>query len=217
MAYNAREPVRALERTADPVASRGASADRYRERNKLLRAHGYTRYSDYISGGHWRQLRAAYRASELPQACFCGEIDVQLHHLTYERICAELLSDLTPLCARCHQLVHVLEWRGEIGIDLEGLTDAERAAQGREWLAQEAKRLEAEAIERAQGERQEVLGMSFAGRLMRARRVCRMRHINLSHQFHILAQMHKNGASDEQLTRRLRVIESQAYGWDDWF
>lgn len=59
----------------------------------------------------------------------CGETErIHLHHKTYERIGEELLTDLVPLCPNCHTLVHVLERRGEMGLDFEGFDSPERAA-----------------------------------------------------------------------------------------
>lgn len=99
---------------------------RRRQRAKRLRELGYQDYDDYLRSPHWRAIKARYRASELPQVCMCGETEVHLHHKTYERIGAENLTDLTPLCATCHTLIHVLERRGEIGLDLAGFESAQR-------------------------------------------------------------------------------------------
>jgi hypothetical protein len=57
----------------------------------------------------------------------CGADVVQLHHKTYDRIGAEDLTDLTPLCARCHALIHVLERRGDITLSFDGFESIERA------------------------------------------------------------------------------------------
>lgn len=68
----------------------------------------------------------------------CGETErLQLHHMTYERVGAEELSDLMWLCKTCHAMVHVLEERGEIGLDLAGLVSEQRAAR---HAADQAKR-----------------------------------------------------------------------------
>lgn len=93
---------------------------------------GYQGYADYIGSPHWVKVKAAYRGSELPQDCaICGCEEVDLHHLTYERVGAEELSDLSPLCRTCHDLIHVLEARGDVGLDFKGLVNEERAAQQR--------------------------------------------------------------------------------------
>jgi hypothetical protein len=112
----------------------------YGARNSKLRRLGYPSYVAYLNSPHWKRMRQRYRASDLPQVCVCGEEEVHLHHTTYERVGDEDLGDLTPLCARCHNLVHVLERRGEIGIDLDGLTSEERAVAYRAQLADAAKR-----------------------------------------------------------------------------
>lgn len=191
-------------------------AERRRERAVLLGQLGFSTYGEYLRSPHWVHLRRAYRNSDMPQDCVCGETDVHLHHLTYERIGAEMLIDLTPLCARCHSLVHVLEWRGQVGLDLGKLHDEERALAGREWLRSEVAAREIEAAQRLADEKTLVLSLSFAARLMRARSVLKARHIDASHRVHALAGMVKRGASSAALTRNLRRIESLAYGWDDW-
>jgi 5-methylcytosine-specific restriction endonuclease McrA len=86
---------------------------RIEARQAALALLGYKSYRHYLTAAHWQDVKARYRASDLPQACFCGEDVVDLHHLTYERIGAEELDDLAPLCRRCHQLVHALEARRE--------------------------------------------------------------------------------------------------------
>lgn len=101
---------------------------RARARNIVLRRLGYKDYADYLRSPHWATIKAAYRASELPQTCQCGEAErLQLHHTTYERLGQERLEDLTPLCPECHTMIHVLERRGDIGLDMDGLESAERA------------------------------------------------------------------------------------------
>lgn len=108
---------------------------------------GYDDYPSYLLSDHWQNLRARYRTSSQPQECFCGEAKVDLHHKTYERIGAERLDDLEPLCRRCHQMVHVLEAQGSIGLDMSGLElDPERAAQNRQLEAERTRRLALEAL-----------------------------------------------------------------------
>jgi len=94
-----------------------------------LDALGFKTYSAYLRSAHWRQVKEAYRESDRDQACYCcgDPDDVHLHHKTYERIGHEELDDLVALCPRCHHLVHVLEARGQLTIDLEGLLDETRA------------------------------------------------------------------------------------------
>jgi 5-methylcytosine-specific restriction endonuclease McrA len=90
-----------------------------RERSALRRARlrklGYESYSAYLSSPHWRSLKARYRASDLLQRCMCGERSVHFHHKTYERLGAELLTDLTPLCRVCHDLIHLVDRSDALG------------------------------------------------------------------------------------------------------
>lgn len=98
---------------------------------------GYRDYSHYLRSARWVDKRREYRASGLPQDCFCGETEsIQLHHMTYERVGAEELTDLTPVCPPCHAMIHVLVDRGEIGLDFTGFVNKQRA----ERNAQDAER-----------------------------------------------------------------------------
>lgn len=98
------------------------------KRHRRLRQLGYANYAEYLRSPAWSDVKRRYRASDLPQACMCGETIVQLHHKTYERVGEERLDDLAPLCAGCHRLVHVLEARGDLALSLAGLRSDERAA-----------------------------------------------------------------------------------------
>jgi hypothetical protein len=117
------------------------------------RSLGFASYSEYLRSSHWRDIQTRYRESDLPQNCYCcgdGE-SVHLHHKTYERIGAEDLTDLVPLCPRCHALVHVLERRGDIGIDLAGLLDEARGAAHR--AREEERKAAAKAVRHAERDR----------------------------------------------------------------
>jgi hypothetical protein len=75
---------------------------------------GLKRFEDYFETAHWKEFRRAafedqrkrlgYNQCELR-----GERNVMLivHHLTYERLGAELLSDVRIVCKGCHSdLIH---------------------------------------------------------------------------------------------------------------
>lgn len=97
---------------------------------RCLRELGCETYFDYLRTPHWRRLGRKYRASSLPQACICGETNVELHHRTYERLGAEEISDLFPLCTKCHAMVHVFVRRGliDVGVDPNLFKDDAQAA-----------------------------------------------------------------------------------------
>ena len=65
-------------------------------------------YLAYLASPAWRARRAAFVATHGALRCAaCGSGErADLHHLTYERLGAELDADLTPLCRRCHEAVH---------------------------------------------------------------------------------------------------------------
>ena len=63
-------------------------------------------YEAYIRSDEWRERadvakkRAGYRC----QICNRGDITLNVHHRTYERLGNELPEDLTVLCRNCHEL-----------------------------------------------------------------------------------------------------------------
>lgn len=65
-------------------------------------------YNEYMQSPEWEAKRAEFFACEtLPKTCLaCGCDDVQLHHVTYDRLGCELLTDLVPLCHVCHKITH---------------------------------------------------------------------------------------------------------------
>jgi hypothetical protein len=77
--------------------------DRYRLMSK-------SDYQDYIRSPEWRQMaeaakrRVGYRC----QLCnrHASELELEVHHRTYERLDKERPDDLTVLCRRCHEAFH---------------------------------------------------------------------------------------------------------------
>jgi hypothetical protein len=90
----------ALTATAKPVA---ATVDA--ERLAELRAMSY---SLYLRTPEWRRTRAAalLRAENACSLDVTHTDDLEVHHRTYERLGAELVTDLAVLCRSCHQLHH---------------------------------------------------------------------------------------------------------------
>lgn len=186
-------------------------------RDARLKEFGYKDYSDYLRSSHWQATKDRYRRSQLPQECFCGETEIHFHHLTYENLGRERLSDLIPLCRNCHAMVHALERQGLIGLDLDGLVlDEERAAMGRAFLAQRVAELEQQRRQRIAEEQALVLTLSFPARLLRAKKTANTKRRDVSRHVHFIKMMAERGKSDRALTSRLRVIESIAYDWEDW-
>lgn len=66
-----------------------------------------TEYNQYLQSDHWQQVKLRYRQAHKYKCFVCPKKDgLHLHHRTYERLGAELDSDLVYLCAKCHGKVH---------------------------------------------------------------------------------------------------------------
>lgn len=66
-------------------------------------------YAEYMASYEWRDRRDQYTLTH-DYACHrcCKSNGLELHHRTYERLGAELDSDLCWLCEMCHILQHLL-------------------------------------------------------------------------------------------------------------
>lgn len=67
-------------------------------------------YKSYLLSKHWKNFRLKFINWKLfDNKCKCCEEKLsyfELHHITYKRLGKELLSDVIPLCGRCHEIVH---------------------------------------------------------------------------------------------------------------
>lgn len=65
-------------------------------------------YREYLQTPEWRRTRAAalLRADNCCSLDVTHTADLVVHHRTYERLGAELATDLVVLCRTCHQLHH---------------------------------------------------------------------------------------------------------------
>ena len=65
-------------------------------------------YHDFLRSPEWRQTRAAalLRADNRCSLDVTHTEDLDVHHRTYERLGAELATDVVVLCRSCHELHH---------------------------------------------------------------------------------------------------------------
>lgn len=84
----------------------------YARLREFYRAEGgwWGAYQLYLKSAHWLDLRekVLYRDGYMCQLQLqgCTQGAVQVHHLTYERITRERMSDLISVCLNCHQQQH---------------------------------------------------------------------------------------------------------------
>jgi hypothetical protein len=188
---------------------------RIEARQAALQRLGYKNYAQYLRAPHWQDVKDRYRASDLPQACFCGEETVDLHHMTYERIGAENLDDLAPLCRSCHQLVHVLERRKEVSLDLDGLCDAERAYLGRCFLdAQELRRQREQDAER-DALKARLATLPLDERIRLAKGAAKERRRDITNALRVIARkLQDKRRSRQAIVHSVERLEAYAYGWE---
>jgi hypothetical protein len=65
-------------------------------------------YQDYLKSAHWQRLRriALEKAKHRCQLCNVNNVQLDVHHRTYERLGCEYIEDLTVLCCTCHERHH---------------------------------------------------------------------------------------------------------------
>jgi len=71
-------------------------------------------YDKYLESEHWQAMRKRAVADQLQTlgSNFCAQCsakntELHVHHLTYERLKKEVLSDLTIICKQCHHKIHL--------------------------------------------------------------------------------------------------------------
>lgn len=64
-------------------------------------------YKDYLKTEHWKSVKEEFGEKNPRRCYFCGSnFNLNLHHITYDRLGKEDLSDLVWLCRRCHKYTH---------------------------------------------------------------------------------------------------------------
>ena len=75
---------------------------------------GQIAYKIYLRTPHWHRMRDARLELDEFACVDCGKCyDLQVHHITYERMGEEDLADLVTVCDDCHKRRH---WVGKINI-----------------------------------------------------------------------------------------------------
>lgn len=83
----------------------------------------------YLLSDHWRETREAALERAGRKCQLCGyEGRLQVHHRSYERLGAELPTDLTVLCQDCHDTHHEDRKRRRDAREPDAVEDRRRAA-----------------------------------------------------------------------------------------
>lgn len=68
-------------------------------------------YSAYIESTQWQRKRSERMAIDRKQCVLCGSVqNLQVHHVTYERLFNEKMADLMTVCKSCHEILHDREF-----------------------------------------------------------------------------------------------------------
>lgn len=73
-----------------------------------MQKHRRRDYRKYLKSPEWaaKRIQIIVRDNRQCQHCRVGGKYLQVHHKTYDRFGAELLTDLITLCPTCHQAEH---------------------------------------------------------------------------------------------------------------
>ena len=98
-----------------------AKAGKHKKGTAIFTANGQLNelaYRQYLKSARWRQKREARKSQDGYRCVRCGSDErLEVHHISYQRLGWEPLSDLRTLCHECH---------GEIS-ELERVLDRNRA------------------------------------------------------------------------------------------
>lgn len=74
-------------------------------------------YKEYLQSEDWRLIRVKRLRADNFTCQKCGsKQNLQVHHLTYERVGCECIKDLITLCKDCHSEVHGIKEVNKMGI-----------------------------------------------------------------------------------------------------
>lgn len=77
-----------------------------RERYNFPKDYFKNQYHEYLKTDKWQRLAARAKKRSRGKCDICGvREDIEVHHLTYERIFQEKLEDLLVVCGGCHDLL----------------------------------------------------------------------------------------------------------------
>lgn len=90
-------------------------------------------YQRYLQSAEWKALRLEVLANAGHRCTGCGSEDnLQAHHLTYERLGHERLTDLMALCDLCHAREHGRSPSGGMPIAGPSIAELNRFAAARD-------------------------------------------------------------------------------------
>jgi len=81
---------------------------------------GNTRYARYLNSVDWLRFRVTVLVLAGFHCADCPDEASEVHHLNYQRVGSELLTDVVPLCRDCHESRH----GGSLGIGLKQVLDS---------------------------------------------------------------------------------------------
>ena len=67
----------------------------------------YRDYADYLQSKEWWHKKNNRKVLDGNKCCLCFSTqNLQVHHVTYDRLFYELMSDLITVCKSCHEIIH---------------------------------------------------------------------------------------------------------------
>lgn len=77
------------------------------EQNGKRHAEWWRQYDEYRESSEWKEIRQRIldRCDHICEICRVA-VATQAHHLCYDRVGEELLSDLQGVCRPCHEVIH---------------------------------------------------------------------------------------------------------------
>ena len=89
-----------------------------------------TTYEAYLQTEEFDQIRQAVFSRDGRKCVVCGSTEtLQPHHLTYDRLYHEEISDLITLCRRCHSIYHAIDKRREALATISRYKELEQSKQ----------------------------------------------------------------------------------------
>ncbi len=129
------------------------------------------KYADYLASDHWKLVRDKRLQMDNYRCWCCDKKATQVHHITYDRVGREPMSDVISVCKTCHSAIHQIEKTEKVSLYRAHRRLRERVhpRRGDFLLAEEKRRAEKKANKPRRKKTPEQKRYQLVRRTLRAR------------------------------------------------
>jgi hypothetical protein len=89
-----------------------------KRKTRLIRWMSLDSYDDFLKSKYWKLLKEYAFSQKQSKTCFFCKLEdsIVLHHVRYSKIYVPSLKYILPLCHRCHEEIHTINFTSECSV-----------------------------------------------------------------------------------------------------